>query len=136
MWSNGSPRSAEQFEVPMRVITFAVRGRTMYPPEVGLHAEDSILAAWETTPARHSRSCGPTVSWAKTPLLQVVSGNGWDQALDAADWEDGELLALGTSPARRISPGCSWDRAARRSCGTAPFRCWCYRAEPVLRPSV
>ncbi|SBS75910.1 conserved hypothetical protein [uncultured Mycobacterium sp.] len=34
--------------MPLRVITFAVRGRTMYPPEVGLHAEDSILAAWET----------------------------------------------------------------------------------------
>ncbi len=31
-------------------------------------------------------------------VLQVVTGNGWDQALDAADWEDGEILALGTSP--------------------------------------
>ena len=31
----------------------------------------------------------------------MVTGNGWDQALDAADWEDGELLALGTSPPAR-----------------------------------
>ena len=30
--------------------------------------------------------------------LAVVSGNGWDQALDDADWIDGEILALGTSP--------------------------------------
>jgi nucleotide-binding universal stress UspA family protein len=30
--------------------------------------------------------------------LQVVSGNGWDQALDAAERRDGEVLALGTSP--------------------------------------
>jgi nucleotide-binding universal stress UspA family protein len=30
--------------------------------------------------------------------LRVVTGNGWDQALDAADWLDGEVLALGTSP--------------------------------------
>ena len=37
---------AERLDVPMRVITFAVRGRTMYPPEVGLRAEDSILEAW------------------------------------------------------------------------------------------
>ncbi|MFV3757823.1 universal stress protein, partial [Mycobacterium tuberculosis] len=27
-----------------------------------------------------------------------VTGNGWAQALDAADWQDGEILALGTSP--------------------------------------
>lgn len=26
---------AEQLQIPLRVITFAVRGRTMYPPEVG-----------------------------------------------------------------------------------------------------
>lgn len=31
-------------------------------------------------------------------VLQVVTGNGWAQALDAADWQDGEILALGTSP--------------------------------------
>lgn len=34
---------AAQLGVPLRVITFAVRGRTMYPPEVGLDAETSIL---------------------------------------------------------------------------------------------
>src|SRR5262245_55448915 len=34
---------AERLNVPMRVVTFAVRGRTMYPPEVGLSTEDSIL---------------------------------------------------------------------------------------------
>jgi nucleotide-binding universal stress UspA family protein len=89
---------AERLSVPMRVITFAVRGRTMYPPEVGLHAEDSILEAWAT----HARE---TLAQLRTDgvvgddvVLQVVTGNGWDQALDAADWLDGELLALGTSP--------------------------------------
>jgi nucleotide-binding universal stress UspA family protein len=35
--------------------------------------------------------------------LQVVAGNGWDEALDAAEWLDGELLALGTSPAGGIA---------------------------------
>ena len=35
--------------------------------------------------------------------LQVVTGNGWDQALDAAEWDDGELLAIGTSPQGAIA---------------------------------
>ena len=35
--------------------------------------------------------------------LQVVTGNGWDQALDAAEWHDGELLAIGTSPQGAIA---------------------------------
>ena len=89
---------AEQFGVPLRVITFAVRGRTMYPPEVGLHAEDSILAAWETHAREALAQLRADGVVGEKALLQVVSGNGWDQALDAADWEDGEVLALGTSP--------------------------------------
>ena len=89
---------AKLLKVPLRVITFAVRGRTMYPPEVGLHAEDSILAAWEQqatamlTALRTDGIVGDDVE------LSVVSGNGWDQALDDAEWQDGEVLALGTSP--------------------------------------
>jgi nucleotide-binding universal stress UspA family protein len=89
--------------VPMRVITFAVRGRTMYPPEVGLRAEDSILEAW----ASHAREALAALkSDGLVPdyvQLQVVTGNGWDQALDAAEWLDGELLALGTSPQGAIA---------------------------------
>lgn len=89
---------SERLGTPLRVITFAVRGRTMYPPEVGLHAEDSILAAWQEQAhdlleqLRTDGVVGPDVE------LAVVSGNGWDQALDDADWIDGEILALGTSP--------------------------------------
>lgn len=94
---------AATLAVPMRVITFAVRGRTMYPPAVGLHAEDTLLASWASQ-AREAlaklRSDGIVSDEVE---LQVVTGNGWDQALDAAEWLDGELLALGTSPQGAIS---------------------------------
>jgi len=89
---------ADSVEVPLRVITFAVRGRTMYPPEVGLHAEDSILAAWETQAAEMLAELRTEGVVGEDVALQVVSGNGWDQALDDAEWQDGEILALGTSP--------------------------------------
>lgn len=94
---------AKRVNVPLRVITFAIRGRTMYPPEVGLHVEDSILAAWEEhaqdmlAQLRRSGVIGDDVE------TQVVSGSGWDHALDAADWLDGEILALGTSPRGEIA---------------------------------
>lgn len=89
---------AARLAVPLRVITFAVRGRTMYPPEVGLHAEDSILAAWEEQ-AREMLATLRTDGVVGDGVdLQVVSGNDWGEALDDADWVDGEVLALGTSP--------------------------------------
>jgi nucleotide-binding universal stress UspA family protein len=94
---------AARLEVPMRVITFAVRGRTMYPPEVGLHAEDSILESWAAN-AREALAALKTDGLVGDDVqLQVVTGNGWDQALDAAEWLDGELLAIGTSPQGAIA---------------------------------
>jgi nucleotide-binding universal stress UspA family protein len=94
---------AAQLDVPMRVITFAVRGRTMYPPEVGLHAEDSLLQSWAGQAREALAKLKSDGAVGDGVELQVVTGNGWDQALDAADWEDGELLAIGTSPQGAIA---------------------------------
>lgn len=90
-------------ETPLRVITFAVRGRTMYPPEVGLHAEDSILAAWETQAAEMLASLRTEGIVGPDVTLQVLSGNDWGEAMDDAEWQDGEILALGTSPRSDIA---------------------------------
>jgi nucleotide-binding universal stress UspA family protein len=94
---------AARLDVPLRVITFAVRGRTMYPPEVGLDAETSILQAWATQSRDALAKLKSDGVVGDDVELQVVTGNGWDQALDAAEWEDGELLALGTSPQGAIA---------------------------------
>ncbi len=92
----------EELDVAMRVVSFAVRGRTMFPPYVGLHAEDSLLDAWAGQ-LRESVAKLKTDGVVGDDVgLEVVAGNGWDQALDAVDWEDGELLALGTSSRRTI----------------------------------
>jgi len=93
-----SAEMAEQLGLPLRVVTFAVRGRTMYPPEVGLHAEDSILVAWEEHARELLAQLRADGVVGQNAVLQVVAGNGWGQVLGVADWQDGEILALGTSP--------------------------------------
>ncbi|MCV7302526.1 universal stress protein [Mycobacterium barrassiae] len=89
---------AERLGVPMRVITFAVRGRTMYPPEVGLRAEDSILEAWAEQSREALAQLKADRIVSEDTVLEVTTGYAWDEAIDAADWQDGELLALGTRP--------------------------------------
>jgi nucleotide-binding universal stress UspA family protein len=90
--------SAERFGVPVRVLTFAVRGKTMYPSGVGLDAEDSILQAWASRAREMLEDLKTDGIVGKDVLLQVATGRSWAEALAAADWEDGEILALGTSP--------------------------------------
>ena len=92
----------DQLDVKMRVVTYAIRGRTMFPPEVGLHAEDSLLSAWAGQLRETLGKLKADGVVGDDVDLQVVTGNGWDQALDATEWEDGELLALGTTSRRSI----------------------------------
>ncbi len=103
----------ERFGVPVRVITFAVRGKTMYPPELGLDVEDEILQAWASQARdiledlRTQRIVGDDVA------LQVVTGRSWKDALGKTDWEDGEILALGTRPRGDISRVFLGSRSAK-----------------------
>jgi nucleotide-binding universal stress UspA family protein len=91
-----------ELDVAMRVVTFAIRGRTMFPPEVGLHAEDSLLEAWAAQLREMLAKLKADGVVGEDVALQVITGNGWDEALDATDWEDGELLTLGTTSRRTI----------------------------------
>jgi nucleotide-binding universal stress UspA family protein len=89
---------AERCGVPARVITFAVRGKTMFPPEVGIDAEDSILQAWAAQAQEILERLKTDGVVADEVPLEVVSGGSWAEALENADWRDGEILALGTRP--------------------------------------
>lgn len=87
-----------RFGVPVRVITFAVRGKTMYPPEVGLEAEDQVLQAWASQARDILQRLKTDGIVSEDVALQVVTGRSWKDALAKADWQDGEILALGTRP--------------------------------------
>jgi nucleotide-binding universal stress UspA family protein len=94
--------TAERFGVPLRVITFAVRGKTMYPPEVGLDVEDEILDTWASQARDILAGLKADGVVAEDVALQVVTGHSWAEALDKAGWQDGEILALGTRPRDEI----------------------------------
>ena len=72
----------------------------MYPPEVGLSAKDSILEQLATHARETLAQLKADGVIGKDVDLQVVTGNGWDEALETAEWEDGDLLALGTTSRR------------------------------------
>jgi nucleotide-binding universal stress UspA family protein len=109
---------AERFRLPVRVVTFAVRGKTMYPPEVGLDIEDSILEAWATQAREVLESLRTEGVVGDDVELEVVTGHAWQEALGKVTWQDGEILALGTSPRgniRRVFLGSNSGKILRSS---------------------
>ncbi|MHA7649365.1 universal stress protein [Mycobacterium sp. ML4] len=109
---------AERMQIPLRVLTFAVRGRTMYPPDVGLYAEDSILEAWAVQARDVLESLKIDGVVGDDVALQVVTGQSWLEVLHKAEWVDGEILTVGTSPGgdiRRVFLGARSGKIIRHS---------------------
>lgn len=110
--------TARRFGLPLRVMTFAVRGKTMYPPEVGLAVEDEILEASASQARDILAGLKADGVVAEDVALQVVTGHSWQEALDKVDWQDGEILALGTRPRdeiRRVFLGSRGAKIIRES---------------------
>jgi nucleotide-binding universal stress UspA family protein len=110
--------TAQRFGVPVRVLTFAVRGKTMYPPEVGSDVEDSILEAWASQAREVLQDLKTEGVVSQDVALQVSTGRSWRESIDNADWQDGEILALGTSPRgdiRRVFLGSRSAKIIRES---------------------
>ena len=105
-------------------------GRTMYPPEVGPRAEDSILEQLASQP-REMLALWKTGGVVGDDVeLQVVTGSGWDELSTPPTGR--KATCRPSAPRRRAeSPRCSWARADQRSCGTVPFRFWCRPANPA-----
>jgi len=93
----------------LRVVTFGVRGRTMYPPEVGLHAEDMVFDQWKAQVGARQQAAlarlseldllpDPAGSGTAPTTAEIVTGSDWADAMDELEWGHGEILVVGSSP--------------------------------------
>lgn len=86
----------------LRVVTFGVRGRTMYPPEVGLAAEDMVLAQWKEQIQGFQRQARHRLSelglLPDSATAAIATGTDWADAMDEVEWLAGEVLVIGSSP--------------------------------------
>ncbi len=88
---------AKQLGTSLRVASFGVRNATMYPPEVGVTAEDSVLESWAAQAAQaQQRLVTDGIVDAEVPRV-IATGSGWDESVRSIDWQRDELLALGSS---------------------------------------
>lgn len=91
----------------LRVATFGVRGRTMYPPELAPSTEDDVLDAWrEQAAAAQHRALG-ALDGGPVPPGEVETlvgvGRSWARALDDVPWEPDDVLVVGSSSAGALA---------------------------------
>lgn len=97
-------RLAHHAGIPLRMVTFAIRRKTMFPPEMGFDIEDSVLDAWREQAAAGQRRAVAELAGRQdaNPLAPVdesvvVSGPSWEHAFADLGWQTGDVLLMGSS---------------------------------------
>lgn len=86
---------ARRQKVPLRLVTFVVRDRQMYPSNVGYDAEALIANAWREQ-ALEAQARAIAAMPAEVEKLAVLGdGPTWRKAIEAVEWTAGELLVVG-----------------------------------------
>jgi len=106
----------------LRLVTFAVRGRTFYTAGVGNQAEDMVLDRWisQATAAQQAGLEALKKSGGAPADLEgvVATGRSWGAAVDRLDWDRDEVLVVGSSEAglvERIFLGSNASKIVRHS---------------------
>jgi nucleotide-binding universal stress UspA family protein len=106
----------------LRVASFAVRPRTPLSAGIGSRAEDAVAHEWAEDAVRAQRAVLAEVE--RLPRLPsaiesvVGYGTDWAGAIEEIGWQDGDLLAVGSSPAgplERVLIGSRSSRIVRHS---------------------
>jgi nucleotide-binding universal stress UspA family protein len=104
--------------VPLRLTTFVVRDRQMYPSQVGYDAERLVAEQWRAQALEAQEKALATLPDDVAVEAGIVEGRDWEDALDSLPWEDGEVLVVGSSrlgPVARVFLGSSSTKIIRSS---------------------
>jgi nucleotide-binding universal stress UspA family protein len=109
---------AARHGVSLRLITAVVRDRQMYPPLVGWQSERLVEEQWRSEAREAQQQALAGLAGEIEVSAAIVDGANWDDALDSVEWEDGEILVIGSSrlgAGERIFLGANASKIVRSS---------------------
>jgi nucleotide-binding universal stress UspA family protein len=106
----------------LRIASFAVRSHPPYTSGVGSGPEQAVVAQWVREIEAAARAAGEEVADLPSvpPGLEAVVGYGetWDDALEDIEWQEGDVLVVGSSsmgPLSRVFLGSRASKIVRHS---------------------
>jgi nucleotide-binding universal stress UspA family protein len=92
---------SRKYQVPLRLATFVVRDKQMYPTGAGYHIENLVANQWRSQAiAAQKALLGELVAGAAVKTA-IGDGANWKDALQSIGWKPGEMLVIGSG---RIGP--------------------------------
>ncbi|MGE0241307.1 MAG: universal stress protein [Parvibaculaceae bacterium] len=109
---------SRKYQVPLRLATFVVRDKQMYPTGAGYQIENLVANQWrgQAVAAQKALLAGITAGGA----VKTAIGDGptWKDALQSVGWKPGEVLVVGSGrigPLAQVFLGSNGNRIIRNA---------------------
>lgn len=105
-------------QVPLRLLTFVVRDRQMFPTGVGYKAENMVANQWRSQALEAQKKAIAALPPRPPVTGAIADGKTWKAALDSVPWKDGDMIAVGSSsigPLLRVFLGSNAAKIIRNS---------------------
>jgi nucleotide-binding universal stress UspA family protein len=92
---------ARKYQVPLRLSTFVVRDKQMYPTGAGYQVENLVANQWKSQATAAQKALLGDLQSDVPVKTQIGDGANWKEALSSIGWKPGEMLVIGSG---RIGP--------------------------------
>jgi nucleotide-binding universal stress UspA family protein len=86
-----------RLEVPLRLMTFVVRDRQMYPTGAGYDAENLVANQWRAQATEGQSRIIAALPQEPPVTAGIADGKTWKAAFESVPWKSGEIIAVGSS---------------------------------------
>ena len=90
-------RLCGQLKLSLRLMTFVVRDRQMYPTGAGYDAENLVANQWRTQATEGQSKIIAELPPDPPATAGIADGKSWKAAFESMPWRNGEIIAVGSS---------------------------------------
>jgi nucleotide-binding universal stress UspA family protein len=111
-------RLCGRLEVPLRLMTFVVRDRQMYPTGAGYDAENLVANQWRAQATEGQHRIAAALPQDPRVTTGIADGRTWKAAFESVPWKSGEIIAVGSSnlgPLLRVFLGANATKIVRHA---------------------
>lgn len=109
---------SRKYQVPLRLASFVVRDKQMYPTGAGYQVENLVANQWRSQASAAQKALLAELKSDVPIKTQLGDGANWKEALGSVGWKPGEMLVIGSGrigPLAQVFLGSNGNRIIRNA---------------------
>lgn len=109
---------SRKYKVPLRLATFVVRDKQMYPTGAGYQVENLVANQWRSQATTAQKALLAELQAGTSVKTAIGDGANWKEALQSVGWKPGEVLVVGSGrigPLAQVFLGSNGNRIIRNA---------------------